>query len=444
MNICIRGADYLVKDADRIEKNTDLLIENNEIISIGKNLPVTGDTTILDAKGCAVIPGLVNSHTHLYQNFLKGASAGLKLEDWFNTDLFPLVNKILKEQKDGNTRLNYLWTMIGSIEMIRGGVTCCQNMDVSTVTALPGILHAWNDLGIRGVGTVNLANQSGWVSSGLIREDRKLYGTIEKLIENEHDPDSRIQIALGPSTPFLCDEKLLKWVGKTAEKYGLGIQIHLSETSEEVNNSINELGVTPVRYLYDIGLLTERLSAVHCVNVNQEDIKLLQTENVTVVSCPKSNMKLASGVMPWSDLQGAGIRIALGSDGCASNDLLDIWEEMRSASFLGSVKSGNPSNVSPADVFRAATERGADACRVSAGVLDEGMLADLVLVDLTAPHLRPVHNILNTLVYCVRASDVRDVVIDGKIVMQNRVITTVDESSLMKEYEDAADRLFQS
>ncbi|MCK5199472.1 MAG: amidohydrolase family protein, partial [Spirochaetales bacterium] len=231
MKIGIIGADYLLKDAERIEKGVDLLIEDNIIISIGKNIQITPDTTVLNAKGCAVIPGLVNSHTHLYQNFLKGASAGLKLEDWFNKDLFPLVKMILQEQKSGNKRINYLWSIIGSIEMIRGGVTCCQNMDVSTVDALPGILKAWNDIGIRGVGTVNLANRTGWVSSGLISEDHKLYGSIEKLIEQEHDPEYRIQIALGPSTPFLCDENLLRWVSRTAEKYDLGIQIHVSETA---------------------------------------------------------------------------------------------------------------------------------------------------------------------------------------------------------------------
>lgn len=442
MNICIRDADYLLRDAGRIEKEVDLLIEDNKIISIGKNLPVTPDTMVLDAEGCAVIPGLVNSHTHLYQNFLKGASSGLPLIDWFNKDLFPLVEMILREQKAGNTRLNYLWSMIGSMEMIRGGVTCCQNMDVSTVKALPGILKAWNDIGIRGVGAVNLANRTGWVSSGLINEDHKLYGSIERLIEQGHDPEHRIQIALGPSAPFLCDENLLSWVGRTAEKHDLGIQIHLSETAGEVESALNEWGITPVGYLDSVGLLSDRLSAVHCVNVNQEDIKLLRTRNVTVVSCPKSNMKLASGIMPWSTLQDEGIKIALGSDGCASNDLLDMWEEMRSAAFIASAKSGDPSNVSPADVFRAVTEGGAAACRVSAGTLDPGQRADVVLVDLKAPHLRPVHNILNTLVFCVRASDVRDVIIDGKVVMLNRVITTVDELLLLKEFEQAANRLY--
>ncbi|MCK5156770.1 MAG: amidohydrolase family protein [Spirochaetales bacterium] len=443
MNICISNADYLVRDTDRIERGVDLLINNNKIVSIGRNLPVSSDTMVLDAKGCAVIPGLVNAHTHLYQNFLKGASAGLKLEEWFNTDLFPLIKKILQEQKSGNTRLNYLWSMIGSIEMIRGGVTCCQNMDVSTITTLPGIFKAWDEIGFRGVGTVNLANRTGWVSSGLISEDLKLYRSIEKLIENEHDPGHRIRIALGPSAPFLCDGHLLRWVAGTAAAYDLGVQIHVSETVEEVESSLKERGVTPVGRLAAAGLLSERLSAVHCVRVNQEDISLLRNGNVVVVSCPKSNMKLGSGIMPWSTLKENGLRIALGSDGCASNDLLDMWEEMRSAAFVASLNSSDLSKVSPSDVFRAATAGGAAACRFSTGILDPGMLADVVLVDLQAPHVRPVHNILNTLVYCVRASDVKDVIIDGNVVMLNRIITTVDESLLMEEFEQAANKLYQ-
>jgi 5-methylthioadenosine/S-adenosylhomocysteine deaminase len=163
---------------------------------------------------------------------------------------------------------------------------------------------------------------------------------------------------------------------------------------------------------------------------------------VTVVHCPKSNMRLADGVMPWPALKAAGVEVALGNDGCASNDLLDMWEEMRAAAMLASVSAGDPASITPSDVFRAATESGARACRLDAGTLDPGRLADVVVVDLSAAHLRPVHNVLDTLVFCARAADVRDVVVDGRVVMRQRQVLTVDETALVAEADAVGRELF--
>jgi len=153
-------------------------------------------------------------------------------------------------------------------------------------------------------------------------------------------------------------------------------------------------------------------------------------------------MKLADGVMPWPKLKAAGVVVALANDGCASNDLLDMWEEMRAAVLLGSMGAGDPSAITPADVFRAATEGGARACRVDAGTLDPGRLADIAIVNLSGAHLRPVHDILQTLVFCARAADVRDVIIDGQVVMRQRQILTVDEAALVEEADAVGRELY--
>jgi len=198
----------------------------------------------------------------------------------------------------------------------------------------------------------------------------------------------------------------------------------------------------PVERLERLALLSERLSAAHCIHLDGAEVDLLARRGVTVVHCPKSNMKLADGIMPWPALKVAGVPVALGNDGCASNDLLDMWEEMRAATLLGGVGTDDPAAVTPADVFRAATEGGARACRVDAGTLNPGRLADVTIVDLSGAHLRPAHDILQTLVYCARAADVRDTIIDGRVVMRQRQVVTVDEAVLVEEADAMGHELY--
>ncbi len=440
MALLVRRATYLLRDARRIGRDVDLLVQGNRIVAIGADLPVPPDAETIDAQGCAVIPGLVNAHTHLYQNFLKGAGAGLRLVPWCNAVIFPMVDVILQEQHAGNQRLAYLWSVLGALEMIRAGTTCCQNMEVAPYLSLTGVLRAWRDVGLRGVGAITLANR--WVPAHLLLDEAEIRRSAVRLIEQEHEPGGRVQVALGPSTPFVCDEGLLKWASDTAEAHDLGIHIHVGETAGEVEDALREWGKRPVERLGSLGLLGERLSAAHCIHVDQVEIELLARHGVTVVHCPKSNMKLADGAMPWPVLKTAGVEVALGNDGCASNDLLDMWEEMRAAAMLAAVTADDPAAVTPADVFRAATEGGARACRVDAGTLDPGRLADVIIVDLNGTHLRPIHDILQTLVYCARAADVRDTIIDGRVVMRRRRIITVDEAALVEEADAVGRELF--
>lgn len=436
MTLLIRHATYLLRDAGHIERDRDLLIEGSRIAAVGHDLPVPPKTEVIDARGCAVIPGLINAHTHLYQNFLKGVGAGLRLVPWCEAVLFPIVDVILQEQLAGNQRPAYLWSALGSLDMIRAGTTCCQNLDVS----MDGIFQAWADVGLRAVGAITLADD--WIPADIMTDSDRLKQSALNYVERWHNPAGRITISLGPSAPFLCSDDLLAWARDTAEAHYLGIHIHVSETADEVEAALRDWGMRPLERLEALGLLSERVSAVHCVHVNEAEIELLARHGVTVVHCPKSNMKLADGAMSWPALKAAGVEVALGNDGCASNDLLDMWEEMRAAALLGSIAADNPAAITPADVFRAATEGGAQACRVDAGTLDPGRLADLVIVDLSAPHLRPIHNILLTLVFCARAADVRDVIIDGQVVMRQRQVLTVDETALVAEADAVGRELY--
>lgn len=427
MSLFIRNAAFLLRDARRIERDADVLIERNRISAVGPRLQAPPAAEILDASGCAVIPGLINAHTHLYQNWLKGIGAGLTLVPWCDAALFPMVDVLMQEHRAGNPRPSYLWTALASIEMIRAGTTCCQNLDVGA----PGILQAWAEVGLRAVGAITLADD--WIPAEVMTDSDRLKQNVLDYVAHWHDPAGRLTIHLGPSAPFLCSDALLQWTRDTAEAQNLGIHIHMNEIAQEVQDSLNRHGQRPVERLARLGLLSPRLSAVHCVHVNPAEIALLARHGASVVHCPKSNMKLADGIMPWPAMKAAGVEVALGNDGSASNGLLDMWEEMRAAALLAAVGANDPGAITTADVFRAATEGGARACRVDAGLLDPGRLADIAIVDLGGAHLRPIHDILETLVFSARACDVRDVIIDGCLVMHQKRILTVDEARLVAE-----------
>ena len=193
MALLIRQATYLLCDVCHIEHNADLLIEDGRIAAVGHDLPVPPNSETIDAQGCAVIPGLINAHTHLYQNFLKGAGAGLRLVPWCEAVLFPMVDVILQEQRAGQGRPAYLWSALGALEMLRGGTTCCQNLDVSA----NALFQAWADIGLRGVGAITLADD--WIPPDLMTEGDKLKRAALEYVARWHDPKGRVTVSLGPA-----------------------------------------------------------------------------------------------------------------------------------------------------------------------------------------------------------------------------------------------------
>jgi 5-methylthioadenosine/S-adenosylhomocysteine deaminase len=429
VTLLIRGCDYLVRNAVQIERNCDLLIEGSRITAIGKDLPAPPGVELLDGNHCLVMPGLINAHTHLYQNLLKGRSSGLPLVAWCNQVLFPNLDVLRTAMKKYGNRPAYLWTTLASIEMIRGGITSCVNMD----TVSPGILQAWQEIGFRGVLGYTLANK--WVPAELRASEESMKQQMLEFVSMHHHPDGLTTVFAAPSTLFLCSDDFLVWAGEQSRLYNLGIQIHIAEIASEVEDIVKETGHTPVEHLEHLGLLNPQLSAVHCVHLHEHDIELLAKRGALAVHCPKSNMKLADGVAPVVKMREAGIPVGLGTDGCASNDLLDMWEEMRAAVLLARVSGGRADALSPQEAFQMATTQAARVARLDAGELQPGKLADVAVLDLRATHLQPFHDKdpLNMLVFCARADDVRDTIIHGKIVMRNRRLVQVNESDLLLE-----------
>jgi 5-methylthioadenosine/S-adenosylhomocysteine deaminase len=438
MTIAIRNCDYLIRSPEKVERGSNLLIEGSRIRFIGKDVKIPTGTEIIDGSNCVVMPGLINPHTHLYQNMIKGIAPGLALVPWCNEVLFPTVGAIRKVTGEAKQRIPYLWSALGAMEMIRGGVTCCVNMDVTS----PEVMQAWLDLGFRGVMAYTLSNK--WVPADLRSTEVEMKRKVLQFVDEYHHPDGLTTVFMAPSTLFLCTNDFIRWIVGQAKEKDLGIQIHIAETSGEVDDLLKETGRRTVQQLKYLGMLESRLSAVHCVHINQEEIASLADAAVKVVHCPKSNMKLADGAAPVARMRSAGISVSIATDGCASNDLLDMWEEMRAAVMLARVSENNASALSPRDAFRMATIEAAQAARVEAGELEPGKLADVAIVELKANHLQPFHDedIFNFLVFCGKASDVRDTIIHGEVVMRDRQIKRVHEENLLAEASSYAKTLY--
>ncbi len=434
--ILLKDISYLIRDAERVDKKVDLLIDGTFIKRIGRIDPkdLSEDTVIIHCRNKVVIPGLINAHTHLWQTLLRGRKDNLPLMSWCNEVLSPLIQSMDKEKDSIEVKeLSYLWSMLGSIEMIRGGITSFFNMDIGFSSTQ--IVRAWQDIGIRGTLGVEMADN--WLPDDVVKSMDKEKEDITALIESCHNTpftSPLTQIALAPSAPFICSENLLGWASDQAEKYNLSLQIHVSETSWEVEESIRQKGKPPLEYLDSLGFLSRPVSAVHCVHLTESEFELARDRSVIPVYNPKSNMKLGSGIAPVGKMLKTGLNVALGTDGPASNDIIDMFEEMRMGVMLQRAVERDASALSAAEIFHMATIAGAECCSNNAGIIDENRLADVVILDTSSVHTFSTgKNILSWLIFCAKSSDVESVIINGSLVMKDRIISGIDEQLIMSE-----------
>ena len=430
-SLLIRNAVIItMNDRKEVLPEASLLVKDSEIAGLfpaGEPLPAADRT--LEAKGKVLLPGLINAHTHCAMTLLRGYADDMELMAWLRTRIWPLEMKLTEEDV-------YCGSLLGIIEMIRGGVTCFNDM----YHHFEGTARAVKDSGFR-------ANVSGVLLGFLPNAEQKLEEAIAFAGEWRGRANGRVVTMLGPHAPYTCPDPLLAKVIAGARQLGAGIHIHISETREEVEESVSLHGLTPLRRLDRLGLFDGNgVLAAHCVHVDEEEIELLARGRAGVSHNPGSNMKLAAGIAPVPRLLKAGVPVGLGTDGAASNNNLDLLEEARLAALLHKVGSGDPTVIPAYQALEMATRQGARALGLAdkVGQIEVGLKADLILLDFDQPHLWPPHNLVSHLVYSARASDVRTVIVDGQPLMIDGVLQTLDQAAVMQEARERVQRLLEA
>ncbi|WP_048058359.1 amidohydrolase family protein [Pyrococcus yayanosii] len=396
----------------------DVLIEGDRIVRVARGISAEADE-VIDASGRVIIPGLINAHTHSPMTLLRGLADDLPLMEWLQNYIWPAERKLGRREV-------YWGALLGLIEMAKSGTTTFVDMYFH----MDAVAEAVMKVGLRaflGYGMVDLGNEEKRKAE--IRETERFMKFIEEL------GDRRINFILAPHAPYTCSPECLRWVAERARE-GILVTIHLAETREEVKEIKERYGMTPVQLLDSLGLLTPGTIAAHGVWLDERDAKILATREVTIVHCPASNMKLASGVMPLKMLLKAGVNVALGTDGAASNNNLDMLEEMKLVALLHKVHTLDPTVADAKMVLRMATVHGARALGLKAGIIKEGYLADLAVIDFRRPHLRPLNDPVSHLVYSARGGDVEDLIVAGKIVMLDGEVLGVDEEKVLDKVEN--------
>lgn len=408
-------------------KKGSMLIEDGKIVDITDNKGSNGADEVIDGEGKVLIPGLVNTHTHLSMSLMRGLADDLPLDIWLNDHIWPVEAHL-----DGEHC--YVGALLAALEMIKSGTTTCNDM----YFFMDKVARAIDESGIRGVlchGMIDLFDE----------EKRKgEYKETQRIIEKCHNTaDGRVQVALGPHTPYTCSTELLNWVRKKADEKDLKIHIHVSETEKEVEDSLNDKKKRPFEYLEDLKFLGPDVIAAHSVWLSGAEIALIKDKNVKISHNPLSNMKLASGISPVSDLLANGVCVSLGTDGVASNNNLDLFQEMKTSSLLQKVRTLDPTVLPSAKVLEMATINGATALGMEKeiGTIEVGKKADLVLMDMKSPHLTPYRNPISHLVYSAEGADVSTVICNGQILMREREVLVMDEVEVREMAESAAEDL---
>ncbi|CEP68344.1 5-methylthioadenosine/S-adenosylhomocysteine deaminase [Moorella glycerini] len=370
--------------------------------------------TIIEAGDKVALPGLVNSHTHAAMTLLRSFADDLPLKQWLEEKIWPREAKLEREDI-------YWGTKLALLEMIRSGTTTFADMYFHMDAVAEAVVEA----GLRACLSQGLI---GFQDSGGQR-----LATGVSLVKEWHGAgDGRVTTMLGPHAPYTCPPEYLSKVADTAAGLGVGLHIHLAETKEEVENVRAQYGYTPVALAAKLGLFELPTLAAHCVHLTAEEIALLAEKKVGVAHCPESNLKLASGVAPVAEMLAAGVNVAIGTDGAASNNNLDMVAEMRTCALLAKGITGDPTVVPAHQVVIMATLNGARALGLEKeiGTLETGKKADLILINKHQPHLMPPHDVEANLVYAARGSDVDTVIVNGKILMAAGEVKTLDAGEI--------------
>lgn len=414
VDLCVKNALILTMDPnDTIIENGYLCVEGDSILEIG-----TGDMEesmahkTIDAQGGLLLPGLINCHTHVPMTLFRGLADDLPLMEWLTNYIFPV-------ERNMDEDFVRVGALLGCAEMILSGTTTFCDMYLFENE----VAKAASEAGMRClVGEVLYDFPSpnyGELENG--------FRYTESLIQ-QWKANPLVSIAVEPHSVFTCSPTLLERAADLASQYGVPFIIHLAETRDELDQVRERYGKTPVEHLKDLGLLTDEVIADHCVHLSPRDMDFLQESGARVVHNPQSNMKLASGIAPVPDLLARGIAVGIGTDGCASNNNLDMFEEMDTTAKLHKVSKMDPTVMDALTVLKMATIGGAKVLGLDKliGSIEVGKKADFIVLDPNCPHLVPMYNPYSHIVYAARGDDVHHCVINGKVVMEDRTLLTIE------------------
>ncbi len=435
VDILITGGTILTVDHQDLKiENGAIAVDRDTIVALGRKediLPVFQGRITLDIPNSIIMPGLVNSHTHAAMTCFRGIADDMELMDWLNDYIFPA------EARNVDPELAYWGSMLACAEMIKSGTTTFSDMYIFEDEAAKAVKKA----GMRCL----LGEVLFDFPSPNFKTPTEGLDYTEKLIRKWAD-DPLINIMVEPHSLYTCSMDLLKASKALADRYNVPLATHFLENKAEAKRLKEKFGQRATTFLRDIGLLDDRFIAFHGVLMDEEDIRLFADRGCKVVHNPESNMKLASGIAPVSTMLEHGIVVGLGTDGCASNNNLDMFEEMDTAAKLGKSALLDPTVMSARTVIRMATCNGAKALGLDSliGTLEVGKKADLCIIDMDKPHLTPLYSEYSHLVYAVNSADVHTVIINGQMVMRDRKLLTIDEDDTMRRVREIALRIRRS
>ena len=425
--ILIKNA-FILNPNNFEEKRQSLLIKNDLIAEISDEIDETNVDKIIDASEKILLPGLVNTHTHLSMTLFRGLADDLSLDSWLNDHIWPMEANL-------NGDYCYIGALLGAVELIKSGTTTFSDM----YFYMEDVARAVDEAGIRAVlsyGMIDFGDAEKREAE--IRENLSLFENCNGMA------DGRIKVFLGPHSPYTASEELLIKVRQLADEYNMGIHIHVSETQKEINDVSEEKGLRPFEYLEKIGFLGPDVVAAHCVWLSDDEIEIIKKHGVKVSHNPCSNMKLASGISPVSKLIENDICVSIGTDGASSNNNLDLIEELKTASLLQKVSTLDPNVLNSHEAIAMGTIKGAEALGLSdeIGSIEVGKKADIILVDTNSANMVPDSSTLTSnMIYSANGSNVDTTICNGKILMENKKLTVLDEQEIYDKAREAIKNL---
>ncbi|WP_427182129.1 amidohydrolase [Paenibacillus sp. TC-CSREp1] len=428
MSILIQQATILTMQDNESPFMGDIRIEGDRIVEIASHVdPQPGDD-VLDGRSKLAMPGLVNAHQHSPMSLLRGFSDDLKLMDWLDRKMLPAEARMTSEDI-------YWGAKLGIAEMIRSGTTAFADMYIH----MNEIAEAVTETGIRASLTRGMV---------FMEEDggRRLQEAVDLVQRWSGKANGRITTMYGPHSPYTCPMEPLRDVIAMAVRDDIPLHIHLAETIEEVQKIHSRYGLTPTEYLVEAGMFDHaHVLLAHAVHLNENDVSKLKGMRGGVAHNPVSNLKLGCGIAPIEAMRTEGITVGLGTDGAGSATTLDMFEEIKAACWLQKLDYGDPTRIPAREVLNMATRGSAKLLSLhdEVGVLAPGYKADLILIDLAKPHLQPIHNMESLLAYSVNGADVHTTIVDGRILMRDRKLLTLDEDELYREVNVRAKRIVE-